>query len=214
MIMTYSGPGDVTAKVTPVDLVLPPSPEPSSTSGCEAADFAGFPAGNVALMQRGSCDFAVKAANAKAAGAAAAVIFNEGQEGRTEVLAGTLGAPETIPVIGTSFAVGQELAQQAAAGDTTVHVVTDDAVGDALDRERDRRLAGRSPETHRLVGLAPGLGRRGPGHQRQRLGLLAGPRDRRGDREAQEEAAEPAPLRLLGRGGVQPARLRSTTSTA
>ena len=122
-IMSYSGSGDVTAPLTPVDLVLPPGPVAStSTSGCEAADFAGFPAGNVALLQRGSCTFALKAENAQAAGASAAVIFNEGQPGRDGTIAGTLGddTTATIPVLGTSFALGNELATQSA----TVHVVT------------------------------------------------------------------------------------------
>jgi Zn-dependent M28 family amino/carboxypeptidase len=108
---TYSGSGDVTAPVQAVDVVVPPTGGPSSTnSGCEAADFAGFTAGNIALLQRGTCDFAVKAANAQAAGASAVIIFNEGQEGRTAPFGGTLGAPNyTIPVVFTSFATGQEL---------------------------------------------------------------------------------------------------------
>jgi Zn-dependent M28 family amino/carboxypeptidase len=121
--MGYSGSGDVTAAVTPVDVQLPPGPAAnSSTSGCEAADFAGFPAGNVALLQRGTCTFGVKAANAQAAGASAAVIFNEGQEGRVDTPAGTLGedTTATIPVLGASFAVGQALAAQPA----TVHIAT------------------------------------------------------------------------------------------
>ncbi|QIK67797.1 M20/M25/M40 family metallo-hydrolase [Nocardioides sp. HDW12B] len=109
--MTYSGNGDVTGAVTAVDLVVPPTPAANgSTSGCEAADFAGFPVGTVALLQRGSCDFRVKALNAQAAGATAAIIFNEGQPGRTAVLSGTLGSPGvTIPVVGTTFAVGDQL---------------------------------------------------------------------------------------------------------
>jgi Zn-dependent M28 family amino/carboxypeptidase len=112
--MDYSGSGDVTATLTPVDLVLPPGAPGSSTSGCETADFAGFPAGTIALLQRGTCDFTVKAQNAQAAGATAAVIFNEGQEGRTETLVGTLqeDTTATIPVLGASFAVGSELAGQ------------------------------------------------------------------------------------------------------
>ena len=44
----------------------------------------------VALIQRGTCDFFVKAENAQAAGYDAAIIFNEGQPGREETLAGTL----------------------------------------------------------------------------------------------------------------------------
>lgn len=120
--MTYSGSGDVTAAVQGVDLTLPPTPAPSSNSGCEASDFAGFTPGNIALMQRGTCTFLTKAQNAEAAGASAVIIFNEGQPGRQGVVAGTLGQPGiTIPVLGTSFAIGQSLA---AAG-TEVHVKTD-----------------------------------------------------------------------------------------
>jgi len=129
--MTYSGSGDVTAALQAVDVVVPigDNPPNTSTSGCEAADFAGFTAGNIALMQRGTCSFGVKVANAQAAGATAAVIFNEGQpasptqpEDRTVTLQGTLGEPGvTIPVVGTSYAIGAELAGQAGA---TVHVFT------------------------------------------------------------------------------------------
>ncbi|MGH8910125.1 MAG: M20/M25/M40 family metallo-hydrolase [Egibacteraceae bacterium] len=111
-----SGSGDVTAPVEAIDLVLPPSATPSSTSGCEAADFAGFTAGGVALIQRGTCTLAQKAANAVEAGAAAVVLFNEGQPDRTDAFSGTLGEPGiAIPVVITSFAVGQELATTAGA---------------------------------------------------------------------------------------------------
>ncbi|GGO83326.1 M28 family metallopeptidase [Nonomuraea cavernae] len=107
--------GSATGTIQAVDLVLPPGPANSSTSGCEATDFAGFVPGNVALMQRGTCNFRVKVDNAMAAGAAGAIIFNEGQEGRTEVdLNPVLGGPGvTIPSFFTSFAVGQELAATA-----------------------------------------------------------------------------------------------------
>jgi Zn-dependent M28 family amino/carboxypeptidase len=124
-IMEYSGSGDVTANVEAVDLTLPPSPDPNgSTSGCEASDFAGFTAGDIALVQRGTCSFGQKVANAQDAGASAVLIFNEGQPGRTEVLAGTLGEPETIPALGLSFDAGNALAQQIANGPVTVHVTT------------------------------------------------------------------------------------------
>ena len=39
-------------------------------TGCNAGDFAGFPAGNIALISRGACTFAAKATNAYNAGAA------------------------------------------------------------------------------------------------------------------------------------------------
>lgn len=109
--MEYSGSGDVTAAVQGVDLVLPPGPTANtSNSGCEAADFAGFVPGNIALVQRGTCGFGQKALNAQAAGASAVIIFNEGQPGRTDTLFGTLGGPVSIPAIGTSFSLGQQLA--------------------------------------------------------------------------------------------------------
>ncbi|HEY6762361.1 MAG TPA: M20/M25/M40 family metallo-hydrolase [Baekduia sp.] len=123
-IMQYSGSGDVTAPVTPVDVTLPPPAEPGSTSGCEASDFAGFPAGNVALIQRGTCTFSDKVDNAVAAGASAVIIFNEGQEGRTDSQGGTLGTPKDVPVLFASFDAGNELATAAAAGPVTLHVVT------------------------------------------------------------------------------------------
>jgi Zn-dependent M28 family amino/carboxypeptidase len=109
---TGSGFGDVTRAVTAVDINL--VPPRASTSGCEAADFAGFPAGNIALIQRGTCSFAAKALNAQAAGASAVILFNQGNDPtREDLIVGTLGGPAvaTIPVIGASFADGSALAQ-------------------------------------------------------------------------------------------------------
>jgi Zn-dependent M28 family amino/carboxypeptidase len=109
-IMSYSGSGDVTAAVTAVDVnVADPS---EITSGCEDADFAGFPAGNIALIQRGTCTFQEKAINAEEAGASAAIIFNQGNtEERSLLLEGDVGddTTSTIPVVGTTFALGEEL---------------------------------------------------------------------------------------------------------
>jgi Zn-dependent M28 family amino/carboxypeptidase len=108
---TGTGYGQVTASVTPVDInLLPPR---ASTSGCEAADFAGFPPGNIALIQRGTCTFADKALNAQAAGATAVIIFNQGNDPTREgLIIGTL-APfsVSIPVVGASFADGAALSQ-------------------------------------------------------------------------------------------------------
>ncbi|MCD2443805.1 M28 family metallopeptidase [Agromyces sp. SYSU K20354] len=115
---TGSGPGDVTASVTPIDVQL--TTPNANTSGCDAADFAGFPAGNIALIQRGSCTFAQKALNAEAAGAAGVIIFNAGDDttaARNDLIVGTLGGSNVvgIPVVGASFQQGVALA---AAGST------------------------------------------------------------------------------------------------
>jgi Zn-dependent M28 family amino/carboxypeptidase len=106
-------PGDVTAPVTAVDLQL--GLGNTSTSGCEPEDFAGFPEGNIALLQRGTCTFEIKAENAAAAGAVGIVIFNQGNtadESRQNIPAVTLTANNTsgIPVLGTTYALGEQLA--------------------------------------------------------------------------------------------------------
>jgi Zn-dependent M28 family amino/carboxypeptidase len=114
-IMGYSGSGTVVnAPVVPTnDIVIPPNPTPSSTSGCQLADFKDVrsePEPQVALIQRGGCLFRPKALNAQAMGYDAAIIFNEGQEGRQELIGGGLsGLGVDIPVLMTTFAVGQEL---------------------------------------------------------------------------------------------------------
>lgn len=102
-IMFYSGSGDVTASVTAL-----PAPPTDVTPGCEAGDFAGFPAGNIALISRGACTFAMKATNAYNAGASAVVIYNNGPGG----INGTLGNTFTLNIAVTSVtqAVGLELA--------------------------------------------------------------------------------------------------------
>jgi Zn-dependent M28 family amino/carboxypeptidase len=122
--MTYSGSGDVTAVVQAVDTDgTPASDTYASTSGCEMEDFADFEAGNIALMQRGSCPFGQKAANAQESGAVGAIIFNSGAEGATDSYGGTLGSPDfTIPVVGSSFALGQDLLDPAG---TEVHLATE-----------------------------------------------------------------------------------------
>jgi Zn-dependent M28 family amino/carboxypeptidase len=123
---TYSGSGDVTGAVVPVDIQVPPAPTPSSTSGCEATDFtpASATVPQIALIQRGTCTFEIKAQNAVAAGYDAVIIFNEGQPGRDELLTGTLGVPFTLPVVGLSFADGAALYAATQAGATTARVTS------------------------------------------------------------------------------------------
>ena len=123
---TYSGSGTVEGQVIPTnDIVIPPTPEPSSTSGCEASDFPTAPSGPaIALIQRGTCTFEEKVQNAETAGYEAVIIFNEGQPGRDELLEGTLGTPQNLPTIGISFADGEDLYEAAQAGTVTARVAT------------------------------------------------------------------------------------------
>lgn len=134
LTMEYSGNGDVTAPLELAGGITIPSPG-GSKSGCSAKDFTDFPSGSVALVQRGTCTFRTKADNAQEAGAVGVIIFNEGNndpdDDRIGVVDGTLDPPqEDIPVIGTSFAVGEELYNlyQQDPGSVTVHLKVDAGV--------------------------------------------------------------------------------------
>lgn len=114
-----TGSGEVAGTIIPVDLVLA-APRNPVTSGCEAADFTGLNfsgTADIALVQRGTCEFGVKAANAQRAGAEAVVIMNQGNTpDRSGVLTNITLIGENpdqlkIPVVGTSFDAGAALAQ-------------------------------------------------------------------------------------------------------
>ena len=119
-VFTGSGSGTVEGQVIPVDINL--TGDRASTSGCEAADFAGIDwtgDADIALVQRGTCNFGDKAFFAEQAGAEAVIIFNQGNTPDREALivadasSRTDGTPvtHTIPVVGASFADGVALSQ-------------------------------------------------------------------------------------------------------
>ena len=145
--MEFTGPGDVTAPVTSVDINL--GGDRASTSGCEDADFTGFPAGHIALIQRGTCTFGEKADNAAQAGASGAIIFNQGNGGpdRTDLFGGTLGDfARDIPVVSVSFPQGEAWANTAG---LTLHlaiqtqvdeITTDNLLADTPTGRTDRTV--------------------------------------------------------------------------
>ncbi|MGI9335219.1 MAG: M28 family metallopeptidase, partial [Gammaproteobacteria bacterium] len=80
-----------------------------STSGCEVEDFADFPPGHIALIQRGACAFRIKAENAAAAGAIGAIVLNQGNtEDRKGLINATLSSDYMggIPVFFTTYDQG------------------------------------------------------------------------------------------------------------
>jgi Zn-dependent M28 family amino/carboxypeptidase len=88
-------------------------------TGCEASDFEGGDyAGTIALIRRGACSFALKQQNAAEAGAAGALIYNNGPG----ELNGTLGSADAsrVPTGGLTRAAGEALAAQAAEGEVLV----------------------------------------------------------------------------------------------
>ncbi len=94
------------------------------------ADFDGPEVtGKIVLLQRGTCDFGLKAELAGEAGAVGAVIFNEGTIGaadRNDVLIPTLaGYDVTIPVVGTDYATGRALVDDRRRRPSTLRVKVD-----------------------------------------------------------------------------------------
>jgi len=156
--MTYSGSGDVTA---PVGL---PS---GDARGCFAADWAGFPAGGIALALRGTptgfpggaCTFRIKAQNAVDAGASAVIVYNN----VPGVINGTLGAPRwTHPAIGITQALGQQLVSLVPGG-LVVHVKTDTVADVVTTRNVIAETPGGDPNNVVVVGAHLDSVSRGPG---------------------------------------------------
>ena len=115
--MDYSDTGEVTGTLVATnDIVIPPGAEAStSNSGCEASDFApasddraagrADPARHLRLLRQG--------AERPGRRLRRGDHLQRGSEGPQETLAGTLSADDTstIPVIGTSFAIGKSSTQ-------------------------------------------------------------------------------------------------------
>ena len=71
--------GSAGSATASLQVVQDSSPFPSVISdGCSASDFSGFTSGNIALMQRGTCVLVDKLQNAFDAGAAGAIIYDQG----------------------------------------------------------------------------------------------------------------------------------------
>ncbi len=110
--------GATGAPPTPTSGVFPLARTGTSTTTNDAC--APLPpgslAGRVALVRRGTCGFAVKAANAQAAGAAGVVIYNNAAGRLSITVEGAV--PITIPVVAITAADGVAIDARIAAGPT------------------------------------------------------------------------------------------------
>ena len=162
--ITQSDPGDVTAAVTPVDLHSAwATPRPA---GARLPTSRASLRGNIALLQRGTCTFEIKAENAAAAGAVGIVIFNQGNtaaEDRNNIPAVTLTANNTsgIPVLGTTYALGVTLANTPGCGCGSSPTRCARSCPPTTCRREDRHERRQRRDGRR----APRLGARGTGHQ-------------------------------------------------
>ena len=148
-VARLSGSGKVDAEVQPVGA--------ATLRGCAPADFAGFAAGRVALVERGGCELDDKVRNAEAAHAAALIVYNDadgqalphvkGQGAPGAAFEARLQREAAIPVVGVaSNALGLELQKPGPAGQaarvaleihaltssgTDFNVIADSPYGDA-----------------------------------------------------------------------------------
>jgi aminopeptidase Y len=159
-IMSYSGSGDVTADVSTVTAI----------TGCNATDFAGFAAGDIALISRGACTFALKATNAFNAGASGVIIYNN----IPGALNGTLSSTFTldIPVTSVTLEVGQELASLVPAG-LVLRLKTDTFRGEATTYNVIAETPGGNPDNVVMVGAHLDSVNAGPGIQDNGSGSAA-----------------------------------------
>jgi aminopeptidase Y len=157
-IMSYSGSGDNTAAVSTLAVI----------TGCNAADFAGFPVGHIALISRGACTFASKATNAFNAGAAGVVIYNN----IPGTLNGTLSNTFTLDISVTSVtqAVGQQLA---ATSGLVMRLKTDTFRGMAITSNVLAETPGGDPNNIVMAGAHLDSVNAGPGIQDNGSGSAA-----------------------------------------
>jgi Zn-dependent M28 family amino/carboxypeptidase len=115
------------APVVPTtDIVIPSPATDTSNSGCEPEDFPAATRGAISLIQRGTCPFVQKLANAQAAGAVGVILFNEGNSAARSNAGFRSGPTDlAIPAVFASFAVGKELYDAFKANQSpTVHLQT------------------------------------------------------------------------------------------
>ncbi len=163
IVSQFSAGGDVTGDVFIAgNTVIPPPGGPgTSVSGCDPDDFAGA-AGKIALIQRGTCPFVQKYENAEDAGAIAALIFNDGFEGREEPLFITAPQDISIPAAMIHNDIGEEIYDQAQSGPVTLHVAVD-ATTTPITQYNVLADTGGNPDRTTVVGAHLDSVEEGPG---------------------------------------------------
>ena len=113
---------------------------PATTDGCSALTNAAAVAGKVALIERGTCGFVVKAATAQAAGAIGVIIYNNAANA-TAAAPGMAGVDPSIVIPSLSLNRQDGLGLAAAApGSVTVNMSVDPTIRAGADPQGRVRL--------------------------------------------------------------------------
>lgn len=147
--------GPVVPTEGPLGKLVPVAQQPNSLGiACETFTPANAAAvrGNVALIPRGGCTFAIKVKNAQLAGATAAVLYNN-VDGA--LLPGGADSTVTIPSIGVSQADGQKLVLATTGGSRSAPASASATLGTDPSRVAGGDALGR-PLLYTPATLAPG----------------------------------------------------------
>lgn len=107
--------------------------------GCSALTNGAAVSGNIALIRRGSCDFAVKAVNAQNAGAIAVVIANNAAgDPVAPGLGGAPAIPMTIPVISINTATGADILTAIGNGDVVTATINSTTNANVINTSSSR----------------------------------------------------------------------------
>ncbi|WP_299756487.1 T9SS-dependent M36 family metallopeptidase [uncultured Pontibacter sp.] len=120
-------------------LVLVNDGSAAPAEGCGALANANEVAGNIAVIYRGSCGFAVKVENAQAAGAIAVIVINN-VPGPPSTMGGVPAVPITIPAVMVSNETGANIRTQLDNNQEVSVVLKDDGSGPEIDGDFDNGI--------------------------------------------------------------------------
>jgi hypothetical protein len=112
--------GNLVAALDPADAA-----GPSTLDGCSPLTNAADVAGNIAIINRGTCSFITKALNAQAAGAIGVIIHNNANGAPPPGLGGGPNPSVTIPTVSVTITDGNTLRAALASGPVNVSILSD-----------------------------------------------------------------------------------------
>lgn len=118
-----SGFGNSEADLVDVEIVRMVDDTDTTTDGCETGENPEAVAGKMAMIDRGGCDFTIKAINAQSAGAIGVIVVNNTPENPHDVI--NMGGSDdniTIPAMMVSYRSGSDIDTQLAIGTVTATI--------------------------------------------------------------------------------------------
>lgn len=113
---------DPSTGVWTADAVLGDDGVAPNSDGCTALMNTAEMDGKIALIDRGACNFSIKAYNAQLAGAIACIIINNAGDGLVNMAAGTNAADVTIPVVFIGQSDGEAIKAELANGPVNITI--------------------------------------------------------------------------------------------